>query len=111
LGFRPEVLLLSPSQFRSAMENNPYPNAASEPKSLHFFFLDSVPTKPDLDGLGKLATETERFCLIDSVFYLHTPDGIGRSKLAAAVEKKLGVAATARNYNTIEALASMLARE
>jgi uncharacterized protein (DUF1697 family) len=93
------------------MENNPYPNAASEPKSLHFFFLDSVPTKPDLDGLGKLATETERFCLIDSVFYLHTPDGIGRSKLAAAVEKKLGVAATARNYNTIEALASMLARE
>jgi uncharacterized protein (DUF1697 family) len=37
------------------------------------------------------------------------PDGIGRSKLAMGAERKLGVVATARNYSTVEQLASMLA--
>jgi len=35
------------------------------------------------------------------VFYLHAPDGIGRSKLAARIERLLGVDATARNWRTV----------
>jgi uncharacterized protein (DUF1697 family) len=38
------------------------------------------------------------------VFDLHAPDGVGRSKLAARVEKALGVAVTARNWRTVERL-------
>jgi len=34
---------------------------------------------------------SERFHLGSRVFYLHAPDGIGRSKLATGVEKALGV--------------------
>ncbi|HVW02493.1 MAG TPA: hypothetical protein VHB77_19210 [Planctomycetaceae bacterium] len=40
-------------------------------------------------------------------FYLHTPDGIGRSKLAANAERHLAVAATARNSRTVEKLLEM----
>ena len=55
----------------------------------------------DIEKLEKLAIESERYTLTDQVFYLHTPDGFGRSKLAAKVESCLGVSATARNLNTI----------
>jgi uncharacterized protein (DUF1697 family) len=35
---------------------------------------------------------------------LHAPDGIGRSKLAAKIEKTLGVPTTARNWNSVTKL-------
>ncbi|MFO0941309.1 MAG: DUF1697 domain-containing protein [Pirellulales bacterium] len=105
--FRPEVLLLTADELHSAIENNPFQQAVVEPKSLHFYFLATPPKSPDLAGLTK-STMTERFKLIDSVFYLHTPDGLGKSKLAGAVERKLGVSATARNYSTVRKLSEMV---
>jgi uncharacterized protein (DUF1697 family) len=110
-GFLPNILLLSETEFRAAVANNPFLDAVAEPKSLHFFFLDSPPKSPDLEGMKKLAVSTERFKLIGPVLYLHTPDGFGRSKLAAGVERKLGTPATARNYTTIENLSEMIETE
>jgi uncharacterized protein (DUF1697 family) len=57
-----------------------------------------------LAALGRLKTENERYQLINKVFYLHAPDGIGRSKLAENVGKGWGVAITARNWRTVEKL-------
>lgn len=108
-GFRADCVLLTPTQFLAAIENNPFFHAKSAPKSVHFFFLNSTPTKPDLDAMASLATDTEQYRLVAEVFYLYAPDGIGRSKLAASAEKKLGVSATARNYNTVEAISRLLA--
>jgi uncharacterized protein (DUF1697 family) len=54
-----------------------------------------------LKKLESLKTKSERFALNDRVFYLHAPDGIGRSKLAANAERALGVAMTDRNWRTI----------
>lgn len=68
----------------------------------------SKPKSPDINGITKLAISSERFQLIDYVFYLHAPDGFGRSKLAAGAERKLGVPLTARNYTTIHNLSEML---
>ena len=68
----------------------------------------SKPKSPDINGITKLAISSERFQLIDSVFYLHAPDGFGRSKLAAGAERKLGVPLTVRNYTTIHNLSEML---
>ncbi len=110
-GFRPIILLLNEAEFRMAMQNNPFADAVSVPKTLHFYFLASAPASPDLDAIATLATATERYQLIGKVFYLHAPDGIGRSKLAAGAERKLGVSATARNYSTVLALSEMLACE
>ena len=44
------------------------------------------------------------------LLYLHLPNGYGRSKLSnESFEKKLGVAATTRNWRTVTALAELLA--
>jgi len=107
-GFRPSILLLTETALRSAAEVNPFADAVSEPKHMHFFFLESPPDSPDFDGVANLASATERYKLIDDVFYLYAPDGFARSKLASGAERKLGVTATARNYATVQSLISML---
>ncbi|MEM7384128.1 MAG: DUF1697 domain-containing protein [Verrucomicrobiota bacterium] len=107
-GFQPHLLLLRPSDLRNAVEANPFPEARSEPKTLHFFFLASPPRKPDFPKLSVAQSVREKFHLTDEVFYLLAPEGIGRSKLASTAEKHLGVVTTARNYRTVEKLMTMI---
>jgi uncharacterized protein (DUF1697 family) len=106
-GFRPKLMLLRLPELETAVANNPFPEAQHDHKTLHFYFLESVPPVPDLSLLTTLKTEREQFELTDKVFYLHAPDGIGRSKLAAKVEKVMGVATTARNWRTVSKLLEM----
>ncbi len=109
LSFEPSVLLLSVDQLTTAKEENPFPEGTSEPASLHFFFLADQPQEYDEKELDALRAPTERFQLLGNVFYLHAPDGIGRSKLAANVEKRLGVATTARNFRTVDKVLQLAA--
>ena len=47
--------------------------------------------------------------LVYKVFYLHAPDGIGRSKLVEKMGKAfIGITMTARNLNTVNKLAVMV---
>ncbi len=109
-GFAPQVLLLDADELGKAMANNPYPEAEATPASLSLLFLAEAPTQPDLKGLEALKISSERFKLSGKVFYLHAPDGFGRSKLAAAAERLLGVPATGRNWNTVCKLAEMVGK-
>lgn len=97
--FAPDFLLLTQNDFSQAIENNPFSSQTG--KDLHFFFIKEKPPAPDLDLLHSLKTGAEDFRLIEKVFYLWAPEGVGRSKLAAKVEKALGQSATARNWNTV----------
>ena len=106
-GFKPHILLLDQTEFKNAVTQNPYP--VDDGKALHVFFLATKAENPDLNALEALKTPTESFTLTQSCFYLHAPDGIGRSKLATKVEKTLGVPATARNWNTVDKLNTMIA--
>lgn len=106
-GFAPKLLLLSPDDLQKAIDGNPFPHAAAEPQSLHFFFLEKPPTNPNTKALEAGKTQTESYVLTDHVLYLHAPDGFGRSKLASTAEKHLGVAATARNFRTVEKLMAL----
>lgn len=106
-GFRVPILVLSTKELERALLENPFPEV-TEGKSLHLFFLFAKPKRPDLDGLAALATKTEEFRLVERVFYLHAPDGIARSKLAARAEKSLGVGTTARNLRTVQKLVEMV---
>jgi uncharacterized protein (DUF1697 family) len=101
-GFEPRVLLLTQQQLEESRRNNPFPEGEEDPKTLHFYFLGDDPIDTDGDALNKMKASSERYELIGRVFYLHVPDGIGRSKLAAGVEKCLGVPATARNWRTVQ---------
>jgi uncharacterized protein (DUF1697 family) len=108
-GFAPHILLLEAAELKKAMEGNPYQEAESAPKSLHLFFLDEAPSQPDLKSLDTIKADNERYKLAGKVFYLHAPDGVGNSKLAARAEKLLGVTASARKWNTVCKLAEMAA--
>lgn len=105
--FEPQVLLLASEGMERAIRSNPFSEAESEPKTLHLYFLAAPPERPDLDALEGMKDDRERFVLGDGVFYLHAPDGLGRSKLAANVEKLLGVPATARNWRTVRKVMEM----
>jgi len=100
-GFKPQVLLLDIEEMENAIRSNPFPEAESDPKTLHLNFLAAAPETPDLQALKSFKKENERFELKGNVFYLHAPDGIGRSKLAANAERLLGVAMTGRNWRTV----------
>jgi uncharacterized protein (DUF1697 family) len=103
-GFEPRVLVLTCDEVEKAAKGNPFPEAAEHPQTVHLFFLAETPKNPDLKGIEAIKAKSERFALKGRVFYFHTPDGLGTSKLAARIERLLGVHATARNWRTVTKL-------
>jgi uncharacterized protein (DUF1697 family) len=108
-GFEPRVLLLDAAKLEKIISANPFPEAEAAGNTLHFNFLAEIPPKPDLAEIEKIRSASEQCKLKGDVFYLHAPDGIGRSKLAANMEKLLGVPLTGRNWNTVRKLREMAA--
>jgi uncharacterized protein (DUF1697 family) len=102
--FQPRVLVLDRANFKRAIAANPFPKAVKEPGSLHLFFLVARPSDPDLETLNRTKVRREAFALKGQVFYLHTPDGFGTSRLAQRAVRHLGVDATARNWRTVNAV-------
>lgn len=104
-GFTPGIMVLSEDEFNLATSNNPYQKY--EGKFVHYYFCKESP-KVDAAKLEELTSESESHKLVGNVFYLHAPNGIGRSKLVANIESCLGVSATGRNLNTINKLKLMV---
>lgn len=102
-----DARVLEADALRRAVDGNPFPAAEERPTSLHLFFLSSAPATDAARRLDEVAAPTEAFALRGDLLYLHAPDGIGRSKLAASVERRLGVAATARNWRTATAVLAL----
>jgi uncharacterized protein (DUF1697 family) len=106
-GFEPYVLIIEPQTLARVIAGNPFADALGDPVTLHVGFLADVPGKPDLEKLDNLKGDSERYHLGDGVFYMHLPEGAGRSKLAAGAEKALGVPMTGRNWKTVSKLMAL----
>lgn len=104
-GFSPEILVLEKSEFEHAISSNPF--TSHEGKTVHFYFCTKKPALNNLK-LESLAANNEEYQLQGNVFYLHAPNGIGRSKLVSNIESCLGVSATGRNRNTVLKLLEMV---
>lgn len=104
-GVATAVQVLSKSKLEAIVARNPYPDA--QDNRVHFLFLDAAARAPDLDGLEAALAPSETYVLASDVFYLHAPDGIGRSKLAARAEKLLGVRGTGRNWRTAKKILAL----
>ncbi len=88
-------------EMAKVLEGNPFPDAVAS-KTVAIF-LDEAPPKSALEGIKGANREEVR--LGKREFYVHYPDGQGRSKL-----KIPGAAAgTARNMNTVAKLVEMAA--
>ncbi len=104
--FRPEVMTIPLESFQPVMAANPFPEAEVDPKSLHLFFLAS-PSLVDEAELTAAKGPEERFQLTERVLYLHTPKYLSGSKLAIRLENLLGVAATGRNWRSVQKICEM----
>ncbi|HSM30328.1 MAG TPA: DUF1697 domain-containing protein [Woeseiaceae bacterium] len=106
-GFRPRVSLFTGHSLCNAIAANPFPEAVSEPKSLHILFLERTPETARIDDAKALLAGSESIEVIGLYLFLHAPDGIGQSRFAKGVEQKLGMHATARNWRTVKKIAEL----
>jgi uncharacterized protein (DUF1697 family) len=104
-GFRPSVMVFLRADFMRATDESVF----NEPdgKLLHIWFTASAFTF-DQEKADSLRAESESLHVTERAIWLHAPNGVGRSKLAAKVEVLAGVACTARNMNTVRKLREML---
>jgi uncharacterized protein (DUF1697 family) len=80
--------------------NNPFPDF-KEGKHLHAAVLAGDPPIGALEALRTFAVEGEAIEVVTGVVYLHTPFGLGTSKLGEKFDRGIGVPNTARNWNTV----------
>lgn len=104
-GFEPELMLLKQDEFERMLSLCPF--SSDDGKSIHFYICAETP-RLNQDKLASYIASDEEYKIIDNVFYLHAPSGIGRSKLVANIERCLGVKSTGRNLNTILKLQALL---
>ena len=67
-GFEPHVMLLSLAELQAAYDDNPFTDAATDPKSLHFFFLESPAVVAKTDAIEDAKSTSESYALTDQVF-------------------------------------------
>ena len=106
-GFEKDIHVVSRDDWAKLIAANPFPKAVETPKFLHAAVLADVPSEEKLDILRGIAGAGEGIAVVGSVAYLHTPNGFGTSKLAEKFDKGIGVPNTARNWNTVLALAKL----
>ena len=117
IGVQARVVVLSREELDQVIRDNPYSDEPN-PRAVHAVFLSGQPG-PEVaeriaDAQQQVAQKGSRDTaeVIGRTIFLHTPDGYGRSDLAAEIVK-LGqrktdsVAGTARNWATVTKLAEM----
>jgi uncharacterized protein (DUF1697 family) len=114
LGVRPAVVVLSGSELRQVIADNPFPHETNF-KCVHAVFRrDEVGP----DGIAAItaavqqardAGSRDEATAVGRTLFVHTPDGFGRSELAAKLtSSKAQATGTARNWATVTKLMGML---
>jgi uncharacterized protein (DUF1697 family) len=114
LAVQPAVVVLSRAELAEVIAGNPFPNE-SNPKCLHAVFRRQA-IGPE--GIAAITAAQERArekgsrdeaIAVGRTLFLRTPDGIGRSELAAQLARPSSQAVgTARNWATVMRLMAML---
>ena len=112
-GFSVSVVLKTPKDLESIIQRNPFAKRKTiDPSKLHVTFLADPPATTALRSLQKslqaMSPEPDEFSIGTREIYLYCPDGYGRTKLSnGAFERILSVAATTRNWRTVNKLSEL----
>lgn len=102
------VLVRSAKALAGVVAAKPF---GAEGAAVSVTFLSAAPARALVSAIDPAAYGADEFVVHGKEIYIHTPDGYGRSKLVNAFwERKLKVAATTRNWNTVLALTEMASR-
>lgn len=108
LGLDVTVLVRTKTQLAAVADGNPFAGRERDSTKLHVTFLAEEPERERVRDLDPPPSKRDEFRVVGREIYLHCPDGYGRSKLTNAFfEKRLGVAATTRNWKTVTKLAEL----
>lgn len=109
------VIVRTPAELGKIVAANPFLEGKGiGAAKLYVTFLERAPdpAKAAVKTLDALAARAgnKRLALIGKDVHLYFPEGYGRSKLSnTAIEKALGLRATARNWNTVNKLLALSA--
>jgi uncharacterized protein (DUF1697 family) len=106
-GFDVAVVLRTAKELAAVMAANPFPADAAK---VHVVFLHKAPVPSAFAKVDAAVFAPEEFALGRKELYLHLPNGVGRSKLAAALVRQAPPEATMRNWRTVETLVELSRR-
>jgi len=109
LGVTVDYFIRSSAEWLQLLARNPFPaEAKRDPAHLVVMCLKDVPKAKDVEALAAAIEGPETLRAVGKQLYVVYPAGIGTSKLTnAAIERKLGLRGTARNWNTVMKLAGL----
>ena len=104
LGIEVEVLVRSRKQLADVVARDPLGTVAKNPSRYLVSFLRSKPPAKVVRDLTAADLAPARLVIAGRELYAWHPDGVQQSKLSKVLAQRLGVAATARNWNTVTKL-------
>jgi uncharacterized protein (DUF1697 family) len=107
-GKRVPVMIRVQAAITGILANNPFKGQFESHKEMHVLFMRNEMPAEKIEQLLAAASPPERFAVIGREIYCHLPMGVADSLLGKSfIEKKLKVAVTARNWRTVERLATL----
>lgn len=104
-GIQVPALIRRSVELASVVAGNPFPHALARPALLHVCFLSAPVDPAELATLDARQFEPDEYRPGDRAIYLWYPNGSQQSKLSNVFwERRLGVIATSRNWNTVTKL-------
>ena len=104
-GVESVVIVRSRSELADVVKRNPFEKVATDPKRFQVSFLSDKPKAAVIQELSAVDVAPERVEFSGREIYAWHPDGIQRSPLVKLIgDTRLGVTATARNWNTVTKL-------
>jgi uncharacterized protein (DUF1697 family) len=114
LEVRPAVVVVSRADLAQVIADNPFPGEAN-PKCLHAVFRrdeiteDAIAAIAGAEQKARAKGSQDEVAVVGRTLFLRTPDGLGRSELAAQLARVGSQAeGTARNWATVARLMEML---
>lgn len=108
-GLEVGCLAVTAPALRAVVEGLPWPDRAAEGSRLLAHFLSAAPDPQVLAAHDPEALDPERIVLGDRVIYQWCPDGVlAAPQPGAALERHGGITVTARNWNTVVRLDTLL---
>ena len=100
------VVLRTQSELARIVQGDPFPKA--ERSHVHVGFMAKKPAPTAVKKIDAASFAPEEFTAKGCEIYFHLPNGMGRAKLPAAVDRALKIPTTVRNWNTVTKLLALL---